>query len=70
MSETKQQDSGPRVCLLCGSHFPETHGASLCPICEDERGLGRVPQRGHAFTTLEALRSSHGCEVGVSFYLR
>ncbi len=51
------------ICLLCGSHFPETQDPSLCPICEDERGLGFVPAKGQPFTTLEALRSSHSCVV-------
>lgn len=51
------------VCLLCGSHFPETESPSLCPVCEDERGLGFVPARGQPFTTLAELRGSHTCIV-------
>jgi hypothetical protein len=55
--------SEPFLCGLCGSHFPEKRDPPVCPICEDERGLGYVPAKGHPFTTLEALRSSHRCVV-------
>ena len=55
--------SESKICLLCGTHFPETEDPSVCPICEDERGLGCVPPEGQPFTTLEAFRSSHPCVV-------
>lgn len=51
------------VCRLCGSHFARRPDPPVCPLCEDERGLGYVPTGGHPFTTLEALRSSHRCVV-------
>jgi hypothetical protein len=54
---------GPFVCRLCGSHFAGMPDPPVCPICEDERGLGYVPARGHPFTTLAELRSSHRCVV-------
>ena len=54
---------GPFVCRLCGSHFPERPDPPVCPLCEDIRGLGYVPSKGHPFTTLHELRSSHRCVV-------
>ena len=47
------------ICTACGTQYPESARApAQCKICEEERQY--VPPRGQTWTTLEALRRSHG----------
>jgi hypothetical protein len=46
------------ICTACGTQFPESATPpAQCAICEEERQY--VPERGQAWTTLEALAKSH-----------
>jgi hypothetical protein len=53
----------PYICQLCGAHFPQTERPSVCPICEDVRGLGFTPRGGARITTLEELQHSYSLEL-------
>ena len=59
MSLLSHQASGSdlAICLTCGTQFGEP-SPSRCPICEDERQY--VPAGGQQWTSLAALRESHG----------
>lgn len=49
----------PTLCQLCGAHFPESERPSVCPLCEDVRGLGFTPRGGARITTLEGFQTTH-----------
>ncbi len=53
----------PYICQLCGAHFPETQRPTVCPICEDVRGLGFTPRGGARIGTLEELQRSYSLEI-------
>ncbi len=53
----------PYICQLCGAHFPETERPTVCPICEDVRGLGFTSRGGARITTLEELQRSYSLEI-------
>lgn len=53
----------PYICQLCGAHFPPGPRPSVCPICEDVRGLGFTPRGGARILTLEELQRSHRLEL-------
>ncbi len=53
----------PYICQLCGAHFPETQPPTVCPICEDVRGLGFTPRSGARIKTLEELQRSYSLEI-------
>jgi hypothetical protein len=47
------------LCTACGTQYAESAAPPpACPICEDERQY--VPASGQGWTTLEALRITHG----------
>ena len=53
----------PYICQLCGAHFPETERPTVCPLCEDVRGLGFTPRGGARITTLEKLQHAYSLEI-------
>ena len=52
MNKVEDKRVDPNICAYCGAHFSPGLPPEKCPLCEDLRGLGFKPPRGHRFLTL------------------
>ncbi len=50
-----------RICLTCGTEYPEYNDDDICAICHDERQY--IPEEGQLWTTHEVLLKTHSTKI-------